>query len=74
MTYNPQNNPKWQATGRMFNKRKYTEMPETELEQKKRLAEIWLLEHPNNIHYQEALKKYEEICDQLYSLSGNWVK
>ena len=43
----------------------YEGMTVDELKSKKELAETWLREHPNNINYEVALKRYERLCDYL---------
>jgi hypothetical protein len=65
MTYNPSNHKKWQAMGRKLNRPGYRDLPESELEAKKRIAEKWLKENPTHPKYQEALRRYEKVCDEL---------
>lgn len=46
-------------------KRFYEDLTDQELQQKKETAETWLNDHKTNINYAEALKRYEQICDEL---------
>lgn len=46
-------------------KKAYSDMEMVELIKKQELAEIWLEENENHPKYKEALRRYEEICDQI---------
>lgn len=49
-------------------------MDEEELKEKKRVAEAWLKANPNHPKYDEALKRYEKIENELYALGGEWLE
>lgn len=72
--YNPSTNPKWREAGRKLNRKQYRDMDEDELREKKRVAEEWLKANPNHPKYEEALKRYEKIENEIFTLSGDWLK
>lgn len=46
-------------------KRAYSDMETVELIKKQEIAEEWLKLNTENPKYPEALKRYEEICNQI---------
>lgn len=46
-------------------KRQYEDLTTEELETKKQTAESWLEANKNHTNYAEALRRYEQICDEL---------
>lgn len=46
-------------------KKVYSDMEIAELLNKQRIAEKWLRENESNPNYSVALKRYEEICNQI---------
>jgi len=43
----------------------YSDMETVELIKKQEIAEAWLKENENHPKYDEALRRYEEICEQI---------
>jgi hypothetical protein len=60
---------KWNQTGKWLHHE--TDNDYHVLKTKKQMAEDWLKLHPTNIHYDEALKRYEDICEQLEAMENH---
>lgn len=58
---------KFQEAGKALKgiKRQYEDLTTEELETKKQTAESWLEANKNHTNYAEALRRYEQICDEL---------
>jgi hypothetical protein len=46
-------------------KQKYEVLSQEELIDKQKVAEDWLRDNESHPKYEEALKRYEDICDQI---------
>jgi hypothetical protein len=75
---NSQAYQKWQRMGEYVKGKRakptYTNLSLEELKVKQQTAQEWLKANQGHKNYDEALSRYEAICDEISLLNGDWLK